>query len=315
MEFDEKAWVAQQNAIEAEFRKRHAEKVPSIASFLLESSLYTVYRDPVQDRPPVTGLLSGGGGAGREIAPQKKPPTFVERLAAFRGTVDGHCLQCRQETIFRGTPTTATELFHKFLQCSRLDSHFLRFIVRAPDRLVYKIGQEPSLADLAQAQIGQYRKALDADLFSELNRAVGVSAHGVHIGGFVYLRRVFEKLLEEAHALAVNDDGWDEGKYIKVRIVDRISLLRHHLPEFLVENSGLYSILSKGIHELSEQECGAYFPVVRSGIELILDEKVERAKKAAKLKEARDAIAKVQGTIRTPASAEPGPGDEDSGTA
>jgi hypothetical protein len=93
---------------------------------------------------------------------------------------------------------------------------------------------------------------------------------------------VFERLIEDAHQAALNDLGWDNDIYAKSgHIEERILLLRDHLPTFLVQNPGLYVILSKGIHELSEDECGRYFPVVRNGIELILDEKIDRERREA----------------------------------
>ena len=38
----------------------------------------------------------------------------------------------------------------------------------------------------------------------------------------------------------------------------------------LVKNTTIYGILSKGIHELSEEECRKYFPVVKQCIYQIL---------------------------------------------
>jgi len=74
---------------------------------------------------------------------------------------------------------------------------------------------------------------------------------------------------------------------------EKILLLRGFLPDFLVENRHTYGILSKGVHELTEQECLKYFPVVKTGIELILDEEIARRNTEKKRKEARDALANV----------------------
>jgi hypothetical protein len=69
-----------------------------------------------------------------------------------------------------------------------------------------------------------------------------------------------------------------------------IDILSYHLPEFLVENRKLYGILSKGLHELSEEECLKYFQTVKIGIEQILDEKIEIAEKKEKAEKARQAL-------------------------
>jgi hypothetical protein len=54
------------------------------------------------------------------------------------------------------------------------------------------------------------------------------------------------------------------------------------LPPALLKYQSIYAVLSSGVRKLDEQECLAYFPVVRSVIMLILDDHLEaRAKKLA----------------------------------
>ena len=48
------------------------------------------------------------------------------------------------------------------------------------------------------------------------------------------------------------------------------------MPEFLSSNPKLYAILSKGIHQLDENECLEYFEVMKAGIEEILDDKIRQ---------------------------------------
>ena len=68
------------------------------------------------------------------------------------------------------------------------------------------------MADIEQGTIRNYRSVLDKDHYQELNRAIGLASHGVGIGSFVYLRRIFERLVEEAHSKAITSAGWDEDK-------------------------------------------------------------------------------------------------------
>jgi hypothetical protein len=160
-----------------------------------------------------------------------------------------------------------------------------------------KIGQHPSVADFSEREIKKYRKVLGEEKYKELNRAVGLTTHGVGIGAFVYLRRIFEGLIEEAHIEASKDAGWDEAQYKSKRMDEKILLLANHLPSFLSENKGLYTILSKGIHELSEEECLTYFQVVKVGIELILDEKIEKIERHKKIKDTKSSLSKIKGSI------------------
>ena len=59
----------------------------------------------------------------------------------------------------------------------------------------------------------------------------------------------------------------------------------------------MYSILSKGIHELSEKDCLDFFPAMKLSVELILDEKLERYQKEKKIEEAKASIAKIQAQL------------------
>ena len=51
---------------------------------------------------------------------------------------------------------------------------------------------------------------------------------------------------------------------------EKVKMLANYLPETLVKNTVFYGIISKGIHELSEEDCLAFFPVMQSFIIMIL---------------------------------------------
>lgn len=155
---------------------------------------------------------------------------------------------------------------------------------------ITKVGQYPSVADLSNSDTKKYQKVLGHADNHELNKAIGLFAHGVGIGSFVYLRRIFENLIEEAHQQALQSPEWDNTEYVSSRMNEKISLLQDHLPNFLVENRILYSILSKGIHELSEVECREAFPAVRIAIELILDEKIKKLEETQKRSVAKQSL-------------------------
>ena len=81
---------------------------------------------------------------------------------------------------------------------------------------------------------------------------------------------------------------------------EKIGLLKHHLPSFLVEYAKLYSIVSLGVHELTEQECLSHYNAVFYGIEVILDEKVAQIEKAAKAKAATAGIQQTVAALTKP---------------
>ena len=141
----------------------------------------------------------------------------------------------------------------------------------------------------------KYASVLSKDRRGELVHALGLASHDVGIGAYVYLRRIFESLIEDAHQLAKVDATWDEDAYARSRMSEKIALLKGHLPVFLVEHPQIYSLLSKGIHELTEDECLQHFCTLRVGIELILDETLSRKHQAQKVAEAKAALGKALG--------------------
>ena len=167
------------------------------------------------------------------------------------------------------------------------------------NEVITKVGQYPSIADLHLPEIRKYRKILGDEKYKDFSRGISLSAHDIGIGSFVYLRRVFEGLIDEAYQEASSEDeNWDDKLFANSKMDAKILILKDYLPVFLVENRGLYGILSKGVHSLSEQECLQYFSPVRVAIELILDEKMEREKKRSKIEMAKKAISDIKNKLR-----------------
>lgn len=176
-------------------------------------------------------------------------------------------------------------VFIRKFKCPRKpndSAHNQIFIFRVIGTTLIKIGQHPSIADLSKEEIKKYRK-LNNDIYKELNRAIGLSSHGVGVGSFVYLRRIIEKhivipKLQEllSERLITNE------KLAQSDFKEKIKLLKEKLPDFLVNNNKIYSILSKGLHELTEDECKEYFPILRTSIEIILDEQIEKQEREKK---------------------------------
>lgn len=231
----------------------------------------------------------------------------VYEFLSFSGTIDAYCIWCDKESVFdtqervynHYTSWRNEDNFRRNMyQCSRNSNHqYFIYYLKTKDSLL-KIGQWPSVADFQIPQAEKYRKILGEEKYKEFTRGIRLAAHGVGIGSFVYLRRVFENLIEEAHLKAqVKNTEFSNENYLKTRMDDKIKMVKDHLPEFLVENCSLYAILSTGVHDLTEDECLQYFETVKIGIEQILDEKIVQKEKADKGAKAREAIRKIHGKI------------------
>jgi hypothetical protein len=248
------------------------EDFPTVEQFLLEDGLY-------RER----GLLGDW--------------SFPKRLIVGPDVqFDAYCIQCGRTSTFRekgmrgsGAGMTPVpdksylddRIFFKQLICQRNEKHKFTFVIEILRQSIKKIGQSPSIADIAHVQFNRYEAVLDKQYVKELKAAAGLFAHGIGIGSFVYLRRVFEKILSDerdaARASGVRLDGF-ETKHLD----EKVEMLKDRLPSVLLKYQSVYKVLSAGVHNLSEQECLAYFPVLQNIITLVLDEHLEtRSKKLA----------------------------------
>ena len=172
--------------------------------------------------------------------------------------IDGYCLFCKKDSTFQintisipgGDPWNNIETRHAFdnmsITCVRDDYHRIRYNLLVNNMTVTKVGQHPSLADIAIDETRQkYRTVLRGDNWSELYKAIGLAAHGEGIGSFVYLRRVFERLIESRFDEFKSQEGWDDSTFKSLRMDEKIGFLKDHLPRSLVETRKIYKSRSK----------------------------------------------------------------------
>lgn len=157
--------------------------------------------------------------------------------------------------------------------CAMDEHHFFDVVLRTGDDYVEKIGQKPSLADLSFAELNRYKTVSGGEqTIKELKRAIGLNAQGIGVGSYVYLRRIFEKIIEQAKINSISNGNVQENAFHNKKMDEQISLLKDDLPDVIVNNKVFYKIVSKGIHDLSEEECIEFFPILRDAIILIWNE-------------------------------------------
>ena len=154
--------------------------------------------------------------------------------------------------------------------CAMDPTHHLDYTVLINGNTMKKIGQYPSVADLSFPELKDYRKVMSKEDEKELKRAVGLFAAGIGVGSFVYLRRIFERIIVSASERAITEGKLKKENVETAPISNKIKLLSEYLPELLVNSPVFYGIVSKGIHELSEEDCLEFFPIMKSFIVMIL---------------------------------------------
>lgn len=234
--------------------------------------------------------------------------TYRENIQSVifpKNTIDVYCPSCRRETVFNpvkrkddwydsGYEIIPTGVQYAHFRCSRSEcGSDLFFVFRITGEAVTKIGQSPSIADLLSPDIKKYSAMLDSSLIVDWQRAIGLKAHGIGAGSYVYLRRIIENMVNDAYTVALKDKKIDPETYSKARWPEKIKMLPGYLPNYLVNNAKVYSVLSIGVHELSEEECMDYFDVMHTSIEIICEEKLAELQRNKKAKKGAKALQKV----------------------
>ncbi|MCK1622418.1 hypothetical protein IVA98_03995 [Bradyrhizobium sp. 160] len=242
---------------------------------------------------------------------------LLEVMKARNFQIDAYCLTCKRDSVFKtarsfgsGSGRTTPPQDWPFrdaavvveLHCVRCSRKY-EYWFQLQDRKLCKAGQLPSMEDIAGADLNRFRAVLDRADFSELHRAGGLASYGIGIGSFVYLRRIFERLISKAKKIA-DARGEEVQDFDRLRIDQKIEALKGVLPPALVKNKTAYGILSLGVHQLDEQTCLKHFPVVRAAIIQMLEQDLAEQARAAAEEDLEREIRKVSGDLRKAGSRE-----------
>jgi hypothetical protein len=197
--------------------------------------------------------------------------------------------------------------FTKVFRCTHCASHAYRaifklnWITKNDDRVLtlQKIGQYPSLTKFMDFNLQQYEKLLKKfDAFDDLRKGYYMAAHGLGIGSYAYLRRVLEKLIIYKFGECQKDIGMNKTDFSKLRMDEKLKTLKDYLPNFFIKNTSIYSIVSAGIHTLNEDDCNKYYPIIKSSIELILEQEITTKKQEKMKRETTSAISAANSEIK-----------------
>jgi len=184
-------------------------------------------------------------------------------------------------------------------KCSRSENHQIIIFVEKSGNKITKIGQSPDAKYFLNTKnVTKYKKYLGFYV-EELRTALQLHNYNVGVGSYVYLRRVLEKLVfdkydEHKADLAISEE---EFKNPRFSFEEKVRILKEYLPKFMLDNVTVYAILSKGIHELDEEECNTYFEFLYESITSILDEIILKKDKENEHKRLTGIVSKIKSTL------------------
>lgn len=271
--------------------------------FLVNKGLYESINISIEDLDELEKFLSGSIYNGYNIncfcvqcnemrtfeSVDKKVHEAKGVYSAYIGTESGPGRTPKREELFRNY---LSRRYCLSFRCTREHEHSILFDLLVTENKIIKIGQYPSFADISIGDIKKYKSALGTK-FKEYSKSLGLFSHGIGIGSFVYLRRIIESLVFEKYDKVKDSLEISYDDFIHKEFSDKLDVLKDYLPNVLIKNKNLYGIVSKGIHELSEEECLSIYPFIKIGIELILDdiiaekERIEKEKSFKKFVETK----------------------------
>lgn len=292
-----------------ELEKRLAEPGRAIEPELSEEDQERI---EAEARKAAFNLLFVEGLYASESLTTSKGESIEHSLRTSAFGFDAYCKNCKRETTFRvgaremanrglgsrtapGVWVIPPNLLSISATCQR-DHTVYSYILRFEKDRVRKIGQWPSTADIAFGELRQIDKGLDEDDRQELGKALGLYAHDTAIGAFVYLRRVFERMVARAHQRQADGGNAVDG-FDTLRMDEKIAALKDELPERVVKHSAVFSVLSVGIHELTEDQCSKYFPVMKAVLFQMLEQEEHKRKAAMTARETDSAIQNILGEL------------------
>ena len=177
------------------------------------------------------------------------------------------------------------------LKCAKCGENHYYSIVFLGDKIV-KIGQYPSFAGIEKYKLEKY-KNIRSKYYIEFLRSVNAYSQHMGIAAFVYLRRIYEHIVEKEYAKlpdTIKNNNVSNGSFDdKMKAVDKeISIIP---PELDSQKSKIYSVLSKGIHEYEEDECYELYPVMKAIIIIMLERYLSE-------KEMKKQLKKIEKTLR-----------------
>jgi len=226
---------------------------------------------------------------------EEKNYTIDYLIKTYNKRVELYCTECERMRVFAADKNIIDipdirnphfpqrvidkpSLFKTF-RCSGNENHKRLYSFLVVGKEIIKVAEYPSKYDSVKNTFNSYKKILDKEKITELAKASQLESYGYPIAAFLYYRRIFEHIILQTFKDSDISDKISEEEFKTRRMEDKVDYVKEFLPEYFTDNSHMYGVLSKGIHELQEKECEEYLPVVKTIIFFSLDEAVDKKNK------------------------------------
>lgn len=175
---------------------------------------------------------------------------------------------------------------HRYLMILSIEQKKDTFIIK-------KVGQDPSMLDVHGFDFDKYKKQLEKlKAYDDYKKADLSNADHFYVGAYAYLRRVFEKMLNKY----IKDNNVTlEDEHVDTKIKSVKEYFDPRIKDLL---KNLYSILSKSIHELDEEQSKNYYQYLKAVIDMQLEFEYTEDEKNNQSKQLNSILNKIVNEIK-----------------
>lgn len=226
---------------------------------------------------------------------EEKIYTLDYLVQTYNERVELYCTECERMRVFAADKNitdvpnirsphfthriTDKPSFFKTFRCSQDEKHKRLYSFIVVGNEIVKVAEYPSKYDSVRNTFNTYKKVLDKEKITEIAKASQLESYGYPIASLLYYRRIFEHLILQTFIESDIPEKISEHEFRARRMENKVDYIKEYLPDYFTQNSHMYGVLSKGIHELEEKECQEYLPVVKTIIFYSLDEAVDKKNK------------------------------------
>ena len=156
---------------------------------------------------------------------------------------------------------------------------------------IRKIGQKPINTDLRDSYSNEYKNILKKyNAFDDYRKYEQSESRDLLAGACTYLRRILEKMVNIMIGdNSINDEDRNNAKHFE----EKLKLVKNQFdPDIQDVIHESYGLLSKGIHELNNDEIDSFYALMAEVINVQLEYEQEKIHRSNKLKELRKNINK-----------------------
>lgn len=246
-------------------------RIIEICKFISNGSLYSKIPITIDEKIEIQNYASHFTGLDLYCPDCGANKTFIYETHSTNKDM-GQYRRNKESTIYY---QNLVSIVYKCPNCSK--KIFVEFLYLNDS--IMKIAQYPALCEISRDELKMFKKnkVIDKEFFSEIQKADICAGESYFVAAFTYMRRVFENLIKNVFIMNQEKIGVTYEEYAKKKTDQKIKLIKDYLPIDDDVYIPLFSLLSEGIHSLTEQECSENFKLLKSVlIELLVTFKAKK---------------------------------------